>query len=311
MHLPPLASSVFVVALGALSALPLGGAAAAQERGVLGWGRLLTNDAIGDGKDRWRTGSYVLSYLRGPDWNGSLPATPGQILEFRFRLETIAPADLVTPNPLDRRYVGALSLGLHTHFEAAGLEASVGADAVIVGPQTGISSLHGDLHDLLGLPTPNVFGGQIGDEVFLTVTAEVGRTLTLGPNSTFRPFLEAQAGAETLVRVGGDFTFGQFTTGALMLRDTSTGQRYRGVAGSGSEGLSLIMGGDIAEVYDSEYFLAGDAITPSDTRKRLRAGLHWQGAQSEVFYGLTWLSEEFDQQPDDQIVGSINLRLQF
>lgn len=307
MNCPPLAYSAFAIVLAGIAALP----AVAQERQALGWGRLLTNDAIGDGKDRWRTGSYVLSYLRGPDWTGSLPASPGEILEFRFRLETIAPADLVTPNPLDRRYVGALSFGLHTHFEAAGLETSLGADAVIVGPQTGISSLHGDLHDVLGLPTPTVFGGQIADDVFLTVTGEIGRTLPLGANSQFRPFVEAQAGAETLLRVGGDLTFGQFATGALMLRDSSTGQRYRAGAGNGAQGVSLVLGGDIAEVYDSEYFLATDAITPSDTRKRLRAGMHWQGGQSEVFYGLTWLSEEFEEQPDDQILGSINLRLQF
>ncbi len=309
MAKPPMAVPAFVFALAcaAMVAEP----AAAQERVTLGWGRLLTNDAIGDGKDRWRTGSYVLSRVRGPNWRGSLPGQPGEILEFRLRLETIAPADLVTANPLDRRYVGALSLGMHTHFETAGIESSVGLDAVIVGPQTGISSLHGDLHDLLGLPTPTVFGGQIADDIFLTLTAEFGRTLTLGSNTEFRPFVEAQAGAETLLRVGGDLTIGHFATGALMLRDNTTGQRYRAATGNQVQGVSLTLGGDIAEVYDSEYFLAGDAITPSDTRKRLRAGMHWQGAQSEVFYGLTWLGKEFEEQPDDQVLGSINLRLQF
>ncbi len=311
MRKPPLAIHANTFTLAALIAAILAVPAAAQQREALGWGRLLTNDAIGDGKDRWRTGSYVLSHLRGPDWTGALPARPGEILEFRLRLETIAPADLVVANPLDRRYVGALSLGVHTHFETAGVESSLGADAVIVGPQTGISSLHEDLHDALGLPTPTVFGGQIGDDVFLTLTAEFGRTLPLGANGQFRPFVEAQAGAETLVRVGGDLTFGQFAMGALMLRDTTTGQRYRAVAGDGAQGVSVVLGGDIAEVFDSEYFLATDAITPSDTRKRLRAGMHWQGAQSEVFYGLTWLSKEFEEQPDDQVLGSINLRLQF
>jgi hypothetical protein len=43
----------------------------------------------------------------------------------------------------------------------------------------------------------------------------------------------------------------------------------------------------------------------------VRAGLHWQGGQSEVFNGLTWLGKEFEEQADDQIVGSINLRLRF
>lgn len=307
MPKPPMAVSAFVFVVAALGALP----AMAQDRVTLGWGRLLTNDAIGDGKDRWRTGSYVLSLVRGPDWTGDLPGRPGELLEFRLRLETIAPADLVAANPGDRRYVGALTFGVHTHFETAGVESSLGLEAVIVGPQTGISSLHGDLHDLLGLPTPTIFGGQIDDDAFLTATAEFGRTLELGGTGQFRPFVEAQAGAETLLRVGGDFTFGGYASNALLLRDNSTGQRYRAVRGDQVPGISLMLGGDIAKVYDSEYFLTTDAITPSDTRKRVRAGMHWQGAQSEVFYGLTWLGKEFEEQPDDQVLGSINLRLQF
>jgi hypothetical protein len=97
----------------------------------------------------------------------------------------------------------------------------------------------------------------------------------------------------------------------LLLRDSTTGQRYRGVAGDGAAGVSVVVGGDIAEVYDSEFFLAGDAITPSDSRKRMRAGMHWQGERGEAFYGLTWLGREFEEQADDQVVGSINLRLKF
>lgn len=284
---------------------------AAQERETLGWGRLLTNDAIGDGEDRWRTGSYVLSWVRGPAWDGALPGQPGAILEFRLRAETIAPADLITPAARDRRYVGALTLGVHTHFETRGIESSLGLDAVIVGPQNGISDLHGDLHDLLGLATPTVFGTQIGNDVLPTVTAEFGRTFALGADARLRPFVEMQAGAETLLRIGGDVTFGSFGGDALMIRDTTTGQRYRGTGISGADGFSLTMGADFAEVYDSEFFLAGDAITPSDTRARARLGLHWQGGQNEVFYGLTWLSEEFEEQPEGQVLGAVNLRLRF
>lgn len=301
--LAALSVSVALVA----TALPL----AAQERTTLGWGRLLTNDAIGDGEDRWRTGSYVLSWVRGPDWTGALPGQPGAILEFRLRAETIAPADLITPAALDRRYVGALTLGVHTHFETRGIESSLGLDAVIVGPQTGISDIHGDLHDLLGLAPPTVFGAQIGNDVLPTVTAEFGRTLEIGTQARLRPFVEMQAGAETLLRVGGDVTFGSFGDGALMIRDSTTGQRYRGTGIGETDGFSLTMGADLAEIYDSDFFLTGDAITPSDTRARARLGMHWQGGQNEVFYGVTWLSEEFEEQPEGQVLGAINLRLRF
>lgn len=301
------AVSALSLILAAFQAAPV----SAEQSETLGWGRLLTNDILGDGKDRWRTGSYVLSMVRGPDWTGSLPTQPGALLEYRLRAETLAPADLVTPDPLDRRYVGALTLGVHTHFDMRGIETSLGLDLVIVGPQTGISGLHGDLHDLLGLPQPTVFGSQIADDVFPTVTAEFGKTYEIGGSATFRPFVEAQAGAETLLRVGGDFTVGGLAQGALMLRDNSTGQRYRALAGDGAEGLSFVVGGDVARVFDSQYFLDSDPITPTDRRDRLRAGVHWQKGQSEAFYGLTWLGREFEEQPEGQMVGAINLRLKF
>ena len=103
-----------------LLALPLAaGPAAAEGRAILGWGRLFDNDALGDMKDRWRTGSYVLSVVTGPDWSGRLPDRPGEILEFRLRGEVIAPANLVTPAAGDRRYAGIVSAGVHTHFSWA------------------------------------------------------------------------------------------------------------------------------------------------------------------------------------------------
>ena len=110
-----------------LSTTPL----AAQERVTLGWGRLFTNDIFGDTRDRWRTGSYAVSRIRGAEWEGRLPVTPGAILEFRAVGETIAPADLVTPDPTDRRYVGSLSLGLHTHFDWQGFDTSLGGNLVV------------------------------------------------------------------------------------------------------------------------------------------------------------------------------------
>ena len=84
---------------------------AAEQRVTLGWGRLFTNDALGDGRDRWRTGSYTVSRIKGISWSGELPTTPGEIVEFRFRADTIAPASLTDPdkgNPIHRRFCDEL-----------------------------------------------------------------------------------------------------------------------------------------------------------------------------------------------------------
>jgi hypothetical protein len=182
--------------------------AMAQDRVTLGFGRLFTNDALGDGHDRWRTGGTVISVLRGPAWQGQLPGVPGQVLEYRLRGDIIAPANIVTAAPGDRRYAGTLAVGLHTHFSMGQAEASVGADLVVIGPQTGLGRFQTRAHEALGLDVPGVLGNQIGDQVRPTLVFEVGQSFRLGDHVTLRPFVEAQAGAETLLRAGGDVVIG-------------------------------------------------------------------------------------------------------
>ncbi len=97
-----------------------------------------------------------------------------------------------------------------------------------------------------------------------------------------------------------------------MLRDGTTGQRYRGVRGDVVPGLSFSLGGDIARVFDSALLPEGGAAVLEPTRSRLRAGVSWQGAGgASVFYGLTWLSKEFSTQPEAQVLGSLSVNFSF
>ena len=52
----------------------------AGDRTRIGYGRLITNDFIGDGKDRWRSGSVASSRVWGPEWSGQLPSGIGEII---------------------------------------------------------------------------------------------------------------------------------------------------------------------------------------------------------------------------------------
>ena len=288
----------------------LAGPVVAEERITLGWGRMFTNDALGDMKDRWRTGSYTLSRVRGPSWSGELPESFGEILEFRVRAEIITPESLTTAAPGDRRYAGVLTLGMHSHFQTAGLETSLGLDIAVTGRQSGISRMQDVLHDLLDMTRPRVAANQIGNGFHPTLVLETGRGFQIG-RTTIRPFAEAQAGLETFVRGGLDLSFGTYGRGALMIREHTTGQRYRAVPGSPEPGLTFTLGGDVARVFDSELLPEGGAAVLDDTRERLRAGIAWQGDRSSVLFGLTWLGEEFEGQRDTQMVGSINLQLNF
>ncbi len=283
----------------------------AQDRVTLGWGRLFSNDAIGDGTDRWRTGAYAISRIRGVRWSGELPGTLGEILEFRLRADTLAPANLEVPAAIDRRYAGAISLGLHSQFALGSYEASLGGDLVIVGPQTGVGDFQSWVHGALGLGEVGALDTQIDNAVYPTVTAEFARRFSFGDRVEFRPFIEARAGDETLVRAGGDLVIGTLGKQDLMLRDVGTGQRFRAVAGGQQPGVSVVLGGDIARVFDSNYLPDGGAVTASDTRHRLRAGFHWQGEKSSVFYGVTYLGPEFEEQSEGQVLGSLGLSLRF
>jgi len=288
----------------------------AQERVWLGSARVFNNDQMGDGKDRWRTGSYSASFIRGRVWNGALPSRFGELIEYRFRSEIIAPANLQNPViGTDRRYVGALHFGAFTHARAAGGDVALGFDLVVTGPQTGMGQFQSWAHNAIGMAKPAVLGTQIGDAFYPTVSAEYGRDFTLSaanaPRISFRPFVTAQAGVENFLRFGGDFTFGNTGLGDFLVRDETTGQRGVAINAVRARGLSFVAGGDVAFVQSSQYLPVSSGYRVQAARVRLRAGLYHEGKKGSVFYGLTWLGKEFVNQPTTQVLGSLSIRMKF
>ena len=69
--------------------------------------------------------------------------------------EVITPENIIVPAAGDRPYVGVLSFGVHTHFEARGVELSLGADLNVTGPQTGLATLQSAIHDAIEVPGPS------------------------------------------------------------------------------------------------------------------------------------------------------------
>ncbi len=282
-----------------------------DQRETLGFGRLFTNDFFGDGKDRWRTGSYAVSWMRGPEWDGQLPAGFGDLIEYRFRTEIIAPDKLNRTIPDDRRYVGAASLGMHTQFMRGATEFSLGADVVFVGEQTGLGEFQKNFHDRVDAPEVEILDDQLGNNVHLTGLVEIGQPFRLQDNLTIRPFVEAQAGVETFVRVGGDLHWGLVGQSDLYARDVTTGQRYRATHSDDAFGIALTLGGDLAYVGDSAYLPDDGTVELKDSRHRLRAGMSIQGLGPSVFYGLTYLGEEFEEQDEGQLTGSLHVNFKF
>ena len=284
---------------------------AAQERETIGVGRLFSNDYLGDGHDRWRTGSYVYSHLKA-----ARPYTPtaayafGEVLEYRLRGEIIS-ADPSSAAPGDRPYAGIASFGVHTHFTNGATNLRLGADVIAVGPQTGLSRFQETFHSSLNMPEPVFTDTQLGNQVHLQGSATIGRNYRLGENVSLRPFIEAQIGAEDMIRIGGDIIVGQVGQDDLLLRDVTTGQLYRGTQ-SGGQGASLVVGADIAAFGDSVFVPHDSGAILSDSQTRARAGVHYQHREgASFFYGLTYLSEEIQGQPEGQVVGSVKLNFNF
>lgn len=300
---------IATICAGLMAASPM----VAQDRETLGYGRILTNDYFGDNQDRWRSGSYAYSIVRGPEWQGRAPTALGAVLEYRIRSEIIAPSMLSGSGSNDRAYVGAVSAGLHTHLSRGGADISMGVDLVAVGPQTRLADVQDWFHNIVSAPTISngVLANQVGNTVYPTALAEVSYPVRLGENTSLRPFVEAQYGVEDFVRVGADIVIGEIMQNDLWLRDGPTGQLYAGVE-SDEPGIGFTIGADYAVVADSAYFPASFGTQAQDERLRVRAGVHWRlGAGISYFYGVTYLSEEYVGQAEGQILGSLKLNFSF
>jgi hypothetical protein len=267
---------------------------------------------FGDRYDRWRTGDFTVSVLRGNRWRDQLPSQPFELMEYRFRGEVIAPDNLTAPAPGDRLYAPSWWLGATTHFGWSGYDVAAGADLVMVGPQTGIEGIHSAIHEAFGnvpinLPPAN----QVSNGIYLDAHAEVGRGIALSFGEV-RPFVEVRAGVETLARAGVDVTFGTLGQDGLRLRDQVSGQRVAALNGSGSVGgWSFLVGADTAYVASSVYLPDNRGPELEELRHRVRAGVNFGVGNSNFFYGMTYLSEEFEGQPEGQVVGTLSVDIRF
>lgn len=282
-------------------------------RGLIGRVSVFTNDFLGDGNDRWRSGAHFRSTVSGPVWTGDLPTSPS-IVEFRLRGETIAPTNIEAPPTFgERPYVGVFAAGLYTHFGHGRMGYKIGGEFVATGPQTGVAGFVEYAHDLLGFPEPRATSGQLGNAIYPTVTAEayyMPRGKRHQPYD-LRPFVEAQVGVETYVRIGADVVFGGRMDGALLTRDPVTGQLLTVATVRQQVGLMPSIGADIAYVASSEYLPASSGVKVKRLRMRARAGARYVANGRDLFVGMTWLGPEYTSQKNGQIVGSVSLNYQF
>lgn len=276
---------------------------------ILGYGRLFSNDYLGDGRDRWQSGSYVQSFMAGRVMDGAQPF--GSLREYRLRTAVIA-SDGFGPKPGDRPYVGLVSLGLHSHFGTGSTQSRVGVDVSVIGPRTQLSDFQEQIHEVLGLPQVRFTDSQLGNDTLVGLSAETARIFNASRGVTARPFGEVQIGPEDTVRIGADVFLGGSLANGILIRDVTTGQLYTALTDNEAAGFSFVVGADTAFVADSAFLPGGDLAAPSDRRDRARVGVHWTGTEgASVFYGITYLGPEFEDQNEGQVTGSVKLNFNF
>lgn len=284
--------------------------ARAEGREFVGTSSLFTNDFIGDGGDRWRTGSFTYSHLRGYGAYDGQNSGFGDIIEYRLRTDIFAPAG-GSAFPGDRPYATAVSLGVNTHFAQGDLLYTLGLEATAIGPQTGLSAIQEDFHERFSLPQPPFRGQELGDQWVLGTAAEMAHRSLIGDTLSLRSFAALAAGTETLARVGFDMRLAPYGHSDLMLRDVVTGQLHNATEDHGT-GWAFTAGADVAYVSESLFLPESRVAGIENLRLRARAGVEYKFARdASVFYGATYLSPEFVGQSEGQVVGSLRLNFNF
>lgn len=267
----------------------------------LGQVGLFTNDYLGDGHDRWRSGSKWESYV--------LPSRVVEAWEFRWRTEIISPWK--RSSATDRQYVDGIGLAGFAHLSYGNLNTRVGAESLWVGPQTGLAALQKRVHAIVGtdrLHDPDGPGvSRIGDQWLGMMSAETSYEWRVGRNVLLRPYGGVQMGYETFSRAGVDVVIGAATQAPIWVRDPASGALMP-ITTDRTAGLSVIGGADITHVRQSDLL---QGVTPEGQRHRARLGLQWQGQRATIFAGQAWLSPEFVGQSEGQRIGLLSLSLSF
>ena len=303
----------FLLACSLLLAGPTSAGAFNLSDQVVGRVSVFTNDYLGDGRDRWRSGSYFRSTFFGPAWTGDLPTTR-PLIEFRLRGETIAPSDIsALPSAGERPYVGVVAAGVFGHWARGATGVKLGAELVATGPQTGVARFVERSHDALGFSPVRATSGQLADGFYPTISGEVYRLIARSRQRSFdlRPFVEVQAGVETLARAGVDLIFGTSADGALLTRDPVTGHLLTVATVRRQQGLMPSMGADVAYVQSSAYLPASSGVQVKHLRMRARAGARYVAGGRDLFVGFAWLGPEYESQPSGQVVGSLSFNYRF
>lgn len=268
----------------------------------------MNNDFIGDGRDRWQTGSYTQFF--------SFHETGPYDFDLRLRGMVMSPwSKKHQARGADRYYVEVLTFGAYLNNRIGNYDVVAGGDLAVIGDQTGLADLQDSIHDWVGSKGFSPSQRQvphIANDLKTAALGEVAWNNVVGDKLNIRPYVSAQVGYETFLRAGVDFLIGGYASAAQYVRDPATGFVEPSSADRQSSifSTSVVVGFDISHV-ESNDFLPEDHVSLKEEQHRIRIGLRSHYRNVSAFYGATYLSEEFQSQREGQIVGTVSLNIAF
>lgn len=291
---------------------------------------IIWNDAIGDGKDRYKSGGVTHGWVI-PDLRISgAPWFDGHVsgLELQVRGFIATPENTQTPVPGDRPFAEYAAVGAYLRTierpERVGVartlstENRLGLEIGVLGDPVPFFEIQDFLHN----GSVNNNAGNSVDGSFLA-NIEGRRTWRFHQqlNDTdleFAPFIQASAGMrENSVRLGGDVIYGSSLEGRLWNHDLATGALIPG-GSSPRKGPNILLwlGGDVGFVasdamLDGGFLADGPSVDREEVTGRVRAGVMLEYGDVALAYSMTLLTEEFSGQDHSQVVGALTFKLRF
>jgi hypothetical protein len=339
--------TALVVIAAAASASAGEPAAFADNSPTAGWDWLATtkkiqtegvvwNDQFGDGKDRWKTGGLTQSYVfpehifSDDNWFEGRASS----LELNLRAVVMTPDDTAFDgvNGKDRPYAQYAAAGVYLRsiarprFLSPTLslqeEARIGVEVGWQGDPLPLFDVQNGLHHIAGMDgdaanLSNIIDGE------LLVNLEGRHTWRYhwdrgDRDLEFAPFVQGSLGMrETSLRVGADLFTGSALDGRTWGADPATGAVMAG-ASIPRRGFNwtVFVGGDVGYVASDAFLDGGFAVNgPSVPRERivgrLRTGLLLEYDNVGIGFSVNWLSPEFRDQSEGQVIGAIQLKYRF
>lgn len=293
---------------------------------------ILWNDRFGDGKDRYKTGGLTQSWLV-PEMRLSAQRwfeDRASGVEIQARALSITPDNLVVGGPPnDRPYAQYAGLGVFLRSTerpyrssastSQSVEDRVGIEFGYQGDPLPIFDIQEFLH---GNSTMNINNtNSISGEVLVNVEARRVWRWHVDMQDTdleFAPFVQVSGGMrENSARAGMDMIYGSVLSGRTWNYDPAIGALVPG-GSMQRDGFhwAFWMGGDVGAI-GTDAFLDGGfgSDDPSVDREtinfRLRAGVLLEYDPVAIGYSLVWLSEEFEAQPEGQLIGAASIKYRF